>query len=569
MVSTGRYRTVFHTELTPADAFSTAVREVRSWLLAKSAHQHIDIAAYDAGQARLGDGIVLLRNVRSGGDGAQTSQWQLREHKDGGYWLSSLVVHAPAKAPADQRTWFWLDVEHVRTADGPDDGGRPMLAGLPNIARQLLAAVDARDHWAQLTDKPMLIRPNSIDDLLEVLTDEERRLPAVVASPHSRIPFDSWKKAIEKVTRFLPGLASLYILDPLAAAQFNRAVGDAYEIRSGSVRTYFPDLDFAVDDDASRHRVLSASRIEVESGRSAQLLAALPRRLASDGRLPKPLSKLSRTILSSGAAAPRSSVPTQITPSFDFSVLMNENVKIREENAEVLELLVLAGHEERKLRDEMADLQDGLLDTAGELEAANRKIAELTDWVRVLRQRLEKAGRAAEAFVPTETPTVLPAELPEVLTRLAELDRIQFTGGVDPVWKLEERAQSSTWAQTTWQVALAFQDYATAVANGQFSGDFRRWCTEPPSGVAAISAGKVKSDESETVHNNAKMRRQRELPVPVEVAPSGRIFMGSHIRIGGGAGMSAPRLHFHDDVKRTGKIYIGYLGPHLDVKSTN
>lgn len=61
----GRYRTVFHTALTPADAFDTARRELRSWLVVKSRHKSIDIAAYDAGETRLGDGIVLLHNAQA------------------------------------------------------------------------------------------------------------------------------------------------------------------------------------------------------------------------------------------------------------------------------------------------------------------------------------------------------------------------------------------------------------------------------------------------------------------------------------------------------------------------
>ncbi|GAA0421878.1 hypothetical protein Acor_52120 [Acrocarpospora corrugata] len=235
------------------------------------------------------------------------------------------------------------------------------------------------------------------------------------------------------------------------------------------------------------------------------------------------------------------------------------------------ELLELADFEDRKLRDDTANLQNELLDAAADLETANQKIAELTDWVRVLRRRLELAGRAAEAYQPTDVPTILPTQLPDVLTHLDDgmLTRVRFTGEIDFAWKLEEKAQSSAWAQTTWQVALAFQDYAEAVATDGFHGDFYRWCSTPPSGAAAVSAGKVKLDESDSVKTNAKMRRLRELPVPADVAPAGTVFMGAHIRIGGGAGMSAPRLHFYDDARGTGKIYIGYLGPHLPVKSTN
>jgi hypothetical protein len=114
------------------------------------------------------------------------------------------------------------------------------------------------------------------------------------------------------------------------------------------------------------------------------------------------------------------------------------------------------------------------------------------------------------------------------------------------------------------------QAYADSVARSVFSGDFKRWCTDPPPGEEhCISAGKIALDESETVRGNAGLFGLRMLPVPAEVAPSERIYMGAHVRLGGGAGMSAPRMHFYDDAKGSGKIYIGYLGPHLKTARTN
>ncbi|WP_242906946.1 hypothetical protein [Actinomadura terrae] len=112
-------------------------------------------------------------------------------------------------------------------------------------------------------------------------------------------------------------------------------------------------------------------------------------------------------------------------------------------------------------------------------------------------------------------------------------------------------------------------DYAEASAAGRVTGDFANWCKRPEPGAHAISAGKIGPDESETVRNNPKMRRERLLPVPPEVDPDRTAYMWAHVRLGGGAGMSAPRMHYLDDVKNTGKIYIGYLGSRLTIKSTN
>lgn len=570
-MSTGRYRAVFHTALAPIDALNVATREIRQWLIMKSRYADIDISAFDSGRARIGKGIIFLRDAKTDADGTQTNRWQLREHKDGGYWLSTLVVHAPSKTAAhEEQTWFWLDVEYVPTEGGAEDDRHLIRAAVPNLARKLLEAVDARDHWAYLRPRPELIRLQGVDELLEVLTDEKRRLPAVVASPHNEIDFESWKRKVDDTTKNLPGLASLYLLDPLAATEFNNAVGYSYGVWNGAIRTYLPGLDLAIDEEAVRHRVLSGKRILEDCRRASHLLAILPRRLAADGHLPEPLNKLTNRFTRTADPSPP---PRPASPilSEGFSTLLKENDHLREEIAELQELLSAADYEDRSRRAEIANLQDELLEVTGELEKANQKIAELDHWVRTLRQRLQKAGHAAEMYQPPEEVVALPTQLSDVIARIeeGELSRVRFTGDVNPVWRLEEKAQSFAWAQTTWQVVLAFQDYADAVANGTFRGDFYSWCSEPPPGATAIPAGKVKPDESDTVKNNAKMRRYRELPVPPEVNPSECVFMGAHIRIGGGGGISSPRLHFYDDVRNSGKIYIGYLGPHLPVKSTN
>ena len=69
--------------------------------------------------------------------------------------------------------------------------------------------------------------------------------------------------------------------------------------------------------------------------------------------------------------------------------------------------------------------------------------------------------------------------------------------------------------------------------------------------------------ESESVMNNTKRAAQRLLPVPPEVDPTGRVYMWSHFKPPR-ADMFAPRLHFHDDTRSTGKVFIGYIGRHLD-----
>lgn len=69
--------------------------------------------------------------------------------------------------------------------------------------------------------------------------------------------------------------------------------------------------------------------------------------------------------------------------------------------------------------------------------------------------------------------------------------------------------------------------------------------------------------------SRAKFRDQRHLPVDIRVDESGRIHMWSHLKIAEGGGPLAPRVYFYDDTRgATGKVHIGYVGPHRHMENT-
>ncbi len=61
---------------------------------------------------------------------------------------------------------------------------------------------------------------------------------------------------------------------------------------------------------------------------------------------------------------------------------------------------------------------------------------------------------------------------------------------------------------------------------------------------------------------------EREFPVPSDVSPDGRIQMVAHFKVAQNDTF-APRMHYYDDTKGTGKIYIGYIGRHLTNRGTS
>jgi len=540
----GRYRSVFHSAIPPADAYVAARDEIRAWLRSKE----YDLTKFDNGDPRISPGAVLLHNAANSADGSQTWRWQLRETRDDGAWLSSLVVQAPAEPAANAATWFWVEVEFA-PGDVSAESELGVRAGVPRLARGLLSRVESHDSLALLTNEPTLVSRESVDELIDVLCDPERRLPTVVASAHPELDFEEWRGVVGWVTRYVPGLASIYLLDPLGTTAFEEGIGHSHAVWGGALRTYLPDVDPAVAEEALRHRVLSATRILADPSRAAGILSVLPRRLASEVPLPGPLAGVNRTLLTQTSSSPNSS---------DVEAMRSQVAALIEEREFAL---VLAEDQEARAN-AFFEQREGAL---AELVEREQRVLDLETLVRSLRNRLVASGRASEAYLPADEPDAPPATFAELLDWMeTDLALIDFTGNRQALLTLDRSPESSTWVRSSWEVVRALQAYADAKLAKIFAGDFKMWCENPPCDSYAIPAGKVVRDESETVRNNAKWRREREFSVPVEIDSSRRVFMGAHIRIGASAtGQISPRLYFHDATARTGRIYVGYLGRHL------
>lgn len=538
----GRYRSVFHSPMPPADCYRAARDEMRAWLRSKE----YDVARFDEGDPRVGPGAVVLHNAANSADGSQTWRWQLRETKDDGAWLSSLVVHAPAHAVDSARCWFWVEVEFA-PADGGRDAEQGTRAAVPRLARGLLGRVSAYDSLAVLANEPAVTSRDGVDELIDVLCDPDRRLPAVVASAHPELEFEEWKRTVARATRYLPGLASIYLLDPLATSEFMDGIGRSHAVWGGAIRTYLPDVDPAVAEEALRHRVLTGARILADPGRAAGILSVLPRRLAAESPLPGPLAGVNRVLLTQTPGAVASS---------DVAAVQEQMTGLVEER----ELALKLAEEQESRANAFFEQRESAL---AELAERDQRVLDLENLVRSLRKRLVTTGKAAEAFLPAEEQPAPPATFAELSDWMeAELALIEFTGDRDVMLALDRSPEASTWVRSAWEVLRAMQSYAGAKAAKSFPGDFKMWCENPLSDSYAISSGKIARDESETVRNNAKWAREREFPVPAAIDPSGRAFMGAHIRIGA-SGQISPRLYFHDATASTGKIYVGYLGRHL------
>ncbi|GAA0488229.1 hypothetical protein Ade02nite_81320 [Paractinoplanes deccanensis] len=526
------YQTGFATLLDFREATERVREQLRVWLQQK----RYDVDRFDAGEAGLSPGVVIRYAATN-----DVSGWQLQESRhDGVTWVSTVAV---TRGVRRDHAWISLNVEPVVSGSAS-----PPQAAPPKLVRLLLGAVDAVDGEATLRPHPMVVNAAGVDDLLEIVCAEERRLPVVVAAAPTDVPFDRWRATVNSLVRYLPGLASTYLLDPVAVPAFNDGIGVTYAIGPGAVRTYLPSVDPAISEDSVRHRVLSRWRIEKEPARAARVLGVLPRQLAAAAL---PAAAARGLNLSVGESRRARDEPA------------GETTSLRAEVKTLTELLAIADDTEQQLREAASRHQEQVLDLAADLEIAQAELERRSATVRELQRRLVEAQMYDLAYSPVEAPPPLPTSFADLLDRLNQLtDHVVFTGNMETCLDLDEQMQSSAWAQTGWQGLLALADYAAASTNNDFAGDFKTWCESPPNGRYAISAGKVARDESPTVRNNAKFSATRVFPVPESVSPSCEIFMGAHIKLGNSTTI-APRMHFLDALRRDGHIYVGYIGPHL------
>lgn len=135
---------------------------------------------------------------------------------------------------------------------------------------------------------------------------------------------------------------------------------------------------------------------------------------------------------------------------------------------------------------------------------------------------------------------------------------------------LDDDLKSSTWASKAWGALLALDSYSASSAGDEgFGGTFRDFCEAAPQGMRTYPVTRVAMVESDSVRNDRRFRQQRMLFVPPEVDASRRVFMEAHIKIDN-KGRIAPRIHFYDDTSgATGKVIVGYIGPHLPNTRTN
>jgi hypothetical protein len=200
---------------------------------------------------------------------------------------------------------------------------------------------------------------------------------------------------------------------------------------------------------------------------------------------------------------------------------------------------------------------------------AEAERAEAERHLRYVRQQLVVVGRGETAWAEPELDIrdIRPDTFVELPDRLAELEHVTFTGDDDVTLDLDKHGNSRSWAGNTWDALLALDDYARISLTEGFAGDVTAYLADTPAACRTFSGNRHASTESGEVQRKPQFRAPRELPVPAEIDPSERTFMGAHFKIAQSATIS-PRMHYLDATARTQVVYVGYIGPHLPLSTS-
>jgi len=212
---------------------------------------------------------------------AGTHRLVLTEQSPVGEWVSTITV----RQPPDGRPWFWMDVE------GPE------WAGAPRLVRSLIDEYSCSDRGVRLTNRPVVVRAQQVDQLIQLLRRNGRRTLSFIAGSSAALPMKEWTEFVGNILKQTTGQASAYVLDPVATAAFNQRVGNEFGVRPGMLRTYLPDLNIDDPQDAARHRFLTSESIASQHvGRLRKTLSYKAREVAQTSLLDDSVRLLDRRI---------------------------------------------------------------------------------------------------------------------------------------------------------------------------------------------------------------------------------------------------------------------------------
>ena len=518
----------------------TAHREFCSWVSSKDSRLEVP----DNGDFEVPGADV---RVVEGTDGEQgdIKRWVLHEDDEHKRWITTMTA---VRARGEPEGWLWIDLENV----SKNYLERADVAA-PRLARSLLDALPSSHRGpVKLQSSEHKLGPGRMAAFVAQLEHPERDLPLIVFSPDHRASAEVSIQRAQRATRALSGLCQVHLLVPQGEEEFRDTLGSELGVWAGACRVYLPNISL-VAPDPRRHRYFLARNLGRRPGDAGLRISRYLSPLVTRQRAPLAYVKL-RHLLDADYQA-------QIDELWaEWNLQTEQNEQMEGQLRETEDSYIDALTEVEDLNDLQAHVQRNLRDLWRAIDAADVRSRVASH----LRDEIPKDGSAVLG-------------LPESCAEAAELARQQLKDISLPeaacrdLDRLDQAIEAAVWAKTAWRGLVALNSYAQSAVPG--TGGFHQWCSSSI-GEATWSASskKLAMVESDSVRQHEKLRDARILPVDSRVNRSGRVFMEAHLKISQGGGSLAPRIYFYDDTAgSTGKVHVGYFGPHYHMpnKQTN
>lgn len=445
----------------------------------------------------------------------------------GQQWTTTLTVLEGAQPGGT----IWVDVERLS-----NDPFETVVFGAPVLVRNLIRGGRApRVGHVRLEDGPRAIQGAPLAGLIR---HADRRLPIVVFS-HDPTGAEVTMRRANRAFERLAGVAQVYVLPPHEVDAFKEVIGEELAVWGGSARLYLPARDTS-GLRPDRHRYVPGYRMIHGDGAASDLFV--------------------RMLAATVPATP---------PPAEYDAVRRELVGTSRPDADLAELLEIADSDLAAKDAEIQRLRVAL-------EQRDEEIFSLQDDAAHLEAELNRKSRALADAFNTQQPGVAVDDLPTEVTTITEaLKLVSKLRGVvlhpeatRDVLKLESMVNAQAWAISIWRAFRALDGYA-AKREG-IAGGFWEWCQKTSEAWSwPATSKKLSMSESETVMNNARLRRARMLPISPDVGDGDFTEMFAHIKIAEGGGSMAPRIYFYDDTRGvTGKVHVGFVGPHEHMENT-
>ena len=454
--------------------------------------------------------------------------------------------------------YVWVDVEDFSTASSAE----PMKR-VHKLVQQLVDDSEMRNGAPHRGEIRFQSRVQLAGPAAMKLIPQSNRKAAIICVAHDPLRERDQQNLAKLLAQQFAGLALVVYLRSGELGRFQNGVGSHLSLYPGEVHIYPP----ASRDSRNVASIPTISAADIQNTKHEKICrrvfnALQPSLVAT----PVPKECEEGTRLLRGFQSPENE-QMRDRKNIDFENLLKENERLRQ--------TVAALHSDRD-----HDLES-LERIEDQLRNTKKMMQESEDWWRELLDEEAAKRTAAEEkrsdlemrfmdFALTENLKRMRKESVYSISSISEAlerGRSVLRNVVIPVHvsnmldDLEGNQRSRSWGRSIWDALLAFNVYV----DSGFSGNFLKWC-EASGDTFAWHAQNISMRESETVHNNERLRNQRILPVSTVVDADGKTFMEAHLKFGGS---TAPRLYFFDDSKgKTGKIHIGGIDPHSRWENT-